>query len=150
MKLPESVLVLIHSPQREVLLLERNDASRGWQSVTGSRASPAEPLRDTAWREVAEETGIVVGSAAVPADRLRDLGRQHVYEILPAWAHRYAPGVTHNTEHVFTLEVDRGTPVRLSPHEHLRFEWLPWQDAAARCFSGTNAAAILDLGSSPR
>jgi len=150
MKLPESVLVLIHTPQRDVLLLERNDALRGWQSVTGSRASAAEPLRDTAVREVAEETGIVIGSAPVPAARLVDLDRRHVYEILPAWAHRYAPGITHNTEHVFTLQVDRGTPVRLSPHEHLRFEWLPWRDAAARCFSRTNAAAILDLGATAR
>ncbi|NKI95339.1 dihydroneopterin triphosphate diphosphatase [Rhizobacter sp. SG703] len=150
MKLPESVLVLIHTPQRDVLLLERNDALRGWQSVTGSRASADEPLRDTAVREVAEETGIVIGSAAVPATRLVDLDRRHVYEILPAWAHRYAPGITHNTEHVFTLQVDRGTPVRLSPHEHLRFEWLPWRDAAARCFSRTNAAAILDLGATAR
>lgn len=150
MKLPESVLVLIHTPQRDVLLLERRDAQRGWQSVTGSRASADEPLRDTAVREVAEETGIVIGSAAVPAARLVDLDRRHVYEILPAWAHRYAPGITHNTEHVFTLQVDRGTPVRLSPHEHLRFEWLPWRDAAARCFSRTNAAAILDLGATAR
>lgn len=150
MKLPESVLVLVHSPQREVLLLERNDESRGWQSVTGSRATPDEPLRDTAVREVAEETGIVVGSARVPAERLVDRQRCNVYEIMPAWSHRYAPGITHNTEHVFTLEVDRATPIRLSPHEHLRFEWLPWRDAAARCFSRTNAAAILDLGTLPR
>jgi len=150
MKLPESVLVLIHSPQREVLLLERTDALRGWQSVTGSRASADEPLRDTAVREVAEETGIVVGSPAVPDARLVDLNLRHVYEILPAWAHRYAPGVAHNTEHVFTLQVDRGTPIRLSPNEHLRFEWLPWRDAATRCFSRTNAAAILDLGNTPR
>ncbi|SHM39578.1 dihydroneopterin triphosphate diphosphatase [Rhizobacter sp. OV335] len=150
MKLPESVLVLIHSPQREVLLLERTDAPGGWQSVTGSRASADEPLRDTAVREVAEETGIAVGSPDVPAERLVDLDRRHVYEILPAWAHRYAPGVTHNTEHVFTLQVDRGTPIRLSPHEHMRFEWLPWRDAATRCFSRTNAAAILDLGNTPR
>lgn len=150
MKLPESVLVLIHSPQREVLLLERNDALRGWQSVTGSRATPDEPLRDTAVREVAEETGIVIGSATLPASRLVDRDHRNVYEILPAWAHRYAPGTTHNTEHVFTLEVDRATPIRLSPREHLRFEWLPWRDAATRCFSRTNAAAILELGTPAR
>jgi len=148
-KMPESVLVLIHTPQHELLLLERADAAGGWQSVTGSRASPDEALRDTACREVAEETGIVVGSPAVPAARLVDWQRRNVYPILPAWAHRYAPGVTHNTEHVFALQVERDTPIRLSPHEHVGWQWLPWREAAARCFSHTNAAAILHLAQAP-
>ena len=150
MKIPESVLVLIHSPQGEVLLLERADAPGSWQSVTGSRADAAEPLRDTAVREVAEETGLRIGSAGLPAEHLVDWDRRNVYPILPAWAHRYAPGTTHNTEHVFSLQVGRESPIRLNPHEHLHAEWLPWQQAAARCFSHTNAAAILHLGPSLR
>jgi dATP pyrophosphohydrolase len=150
MKIPESVLVLVHSPQREVLLLERADAPGSWQSVTGSRAMPDEALRATAVREVAEETGIAIGSPGVPAERLVDWGQRNVYPILPAWAHRYAAGVTHNTEHVFSLQVDRQTPIRLSPREHLRYRWLPWREAADCCFSHTNAAAILQLESLAR
>ena len=96
-------------------------------------------------REVEEETGIVIGSAAVPRSALRDWGLRNVYEIYPVWRHRYAPGVTHNTEHVFGLTVPAGTPVRLNPREHLQFAWWPWREAADRCFSPSNAEAILQL-----
>ena len=144
-KIPESVLVVIHTPEREVLLIERADRPGFWQSVTGSKDSPDEPLVDTARREVAEETGIVVGSAAVPGDALRDWQLANVYEIYPVWRHRYAPGVTRNTEHVFGLRVPRDIPVSLAPREHLQLIWLPWQAAADRCFSPSNAEAILQL-----
>jgi dATP pyrophosphohydrolase len=113
--------------------------------VTGSKDFPDEPLAQTAVREVAEETGIVVGSAGVPRSALRDWGLCNVYEIYPRWRHRYAPGVTHNTEHVFGLSVPAGTPVVLAPREHLRFTWLPWREAADRCFSPSNAEAVLHL-----
>jgi len=96
-------------------------------------------------REVAEETGIHIGSPAVPDTNLRDWAIRNVYEIYPVWRHRYAPGVTHNTEHVFGLRVPEGTPVVLAPREHTRFEWLPWREAADRCFSPSNAEAILQL-----
>jgi dihydroneopterin triphosphate diphosphatase len=128
-----------------VLLLERADHPGCWQSVTGSKDHPDEPLEQTCIREVAEETGIVVGSAAVPAAALLDWKLQNVYEIYPVWRHRYAEGVTHNTESVFGLAVAEGTPVRLSPREHLRFGWWPWREAADRCFSPSNAEAILQL-----
>jgi dATP pyrophosphohydrolase len=144
-KIPESVLVVIHTASLDVLLIERADKPGFWQSVTGSKDSLDEPPAETAVREVAEETGILVGSPDVPPDHLRDWGLRNVYEIYPVWRHRYAPGVTHNTEHVFGLRVPAGIPVTLNPREHLRFEWLPWQEAAHRCFSPSNAEAILQL-----
>jgi dATP pyrophosphohydrolase len=144
-KIPESVLVVIHTAGLDVLLIERADKPGFWQSVTGSKDSLDEPPAETAVREVAEETGIVVGSPDVPVAYLRDWGLRNVYEIYPVWRHRYAPGVTHNTEHVFGLRVPAGIPVILNPREHLRFDWLPWQEAADRCFSPSNAEAILQL-----
>jgi dihydroneopterin triphosphate diphosphatase len=144
-KIPESVLVVIHDPDWRVLVMERAANPGFWQSVTGSKDTVDEDPRWTACREVAEETGIVVGSAEVPDAALRDWQIRNVYEIYPVWRHRYAPGVTHNTEHVFGLRVPAGTPVVLSPREHTRFEWLPWREAADRCFSPSNAEAILQL-----
>jgi len=144
-KIPESVLVVIHTAALDVLLIERADKPGFWQSVTGSKDHLEEPPAETAAREVAEETGILVGSPEVPLAQLRDWGLRNVYEIYPVWRHRYAPGVTHNTEHVFGLRVPAGTHVTLNPREHLRFEWLPWQEAAHRCFSPSNAEAILQL-----
>ena len=144
-KIPESVLVVIHTPALDVLMIERADKPGYWQSVTGSKDAIDELLLDTCRREVAEETGITIGSHAVPLASLRDWQLANVYEIYPVWRHRYAPGVTHNTEHVFGLTVPVGTPVRLNPREHLRFEWLPWREAADRCFSPSNAEAVLQL-----
>ena len=118
-KIPESVLVVIHTPALDVLLLERADAPGFWQSVTGSKDGVGESLVETCIREVGEETGIVVGGAGIPASALRDCELVNVYEIYPRWRARYAPGVTHNTEHVFALEVPAGTPVVLAPREHV-------------------------------
>jgi dATP pyrophosphohydrolase len=144
-KIPESVLVVIHTPALEVLLIERADKPGYWQSVTGSKDRLDEPLVETCVREVAEETGIVIGSAAVPLDALHDWRVSNVYEIYSVWRHRYAAGVTHNTEHVFGLTVPAGTPVKLNPREHLAHAWLPWREAADRCFSPSNAEAVLLL-----
>jgi dATP pyrophosphohydrolase len=144
-KIPESVLVVIHTGTLDVLLLERADAPGFWQSVTGSKDSAAESLVETCVREVAEETGIAIGSAAVPLANLVDWQLANVYDIYPQWQHRYAEGVTRNTEHVFGLRVPRDTPVRPAPREHLRFEWLEWRAAADCCFSPSNAEAILQL-----
>jgi len=139
-KIPESVLVLIHTPQREVLLIERAGNPGFWQSVTGSKDTVNEPLLETALREVLEETGI----AAAPA-QLRDWGLSNVYEIYPVWRHRYAPGVTHNTEHVFSLCLPEACEVRLNPAEHTAWQWLPQHAAADLCFSPSNAEAVLLL-----
>jgi dATP pyrophosphohydrolase len=144
-KIPESVLVVIHTADLAVLLLERADQPGFWQSVTGSKDAAAESPAETCRREVAEETGILIGSAAVPDAALQDWGLRNVYEIYPVWRHRYADGVTHNTEHVFGLQVPPGMPVRLAPREHLNHLWLPWREAADRCFSPSNAEAILML-----
>lgn len=138
-KLPISVLVLIHTPQLEVLLLERASHPGFWQSVTGSREDQ-ESLLQTATREVAEETGI-----DAQQQFLVDWQITNRYRIFPEWRHRYAPGVTHNTEHVFALTVPPSTPVRLAPNEHLSFIWLPWHEAAEKCFSWSNRDAILLL-----
>ena len=144
-KIPESVLVVIHSADLQVLLIERADRLGFWQSVTGSKDFPDEPGEAAAIREVAEETGIVVGSQTVPLAHLQDWGMRNVYEIYPVWRHRYAPGVTHNTEQVFGLQVPRDVVITLAPREHVRFEWLPWREAADRCFSPSNAEAVLQL-----
>ncbi len=144
-KIPESVLVVIHTPALDVLLIERADKPGYWQSVTGSMDAIDEPLVETCGREVAEETGILIGSAGVPPDALRDWQLVNVYPIYPVWRHRYAPGVTHNTEHVFGLTVPAGSAVVLNPREHLNFVWLPWRKAADRCFSPSNAEAVLHL-----
>ena len=137
-KLPRSVLVVIHTPALDVLLIERADRPGSWQSVTGSLDAEDEPLDATARREVAEETGITGGV-------LCDWQQANVYEIWATWRHRYAPGVSHNTEHVFGLTVPAGTPVTLNPREHLAWVWLPWEAAAQRCFSPSNAQAIRRL-----
>jgi len=144
-KIPESVLVVIHTADRQVLLIERADHPGYWQSVTGSKDVDDEALVVTAQREVLEETGIAVGSPTVPLANLRDWHLSNVYEIYPVWRHRYASGVTHNTEHVFGLRVPRDVPIRISPREHLRHEWLDWRAAADKCFSPSNAEAVLQL-----
>ena len=144
-KIPESVLVVIHSADLQVLLIERADHPGFWQSVTGSKDAIDEPSAETAMREVAEETGIVVGSAAVPLTNLRDWALRNLYEIYPVWRHRYAPGVTQNTEHVFGLTVPRDITITLAPREHLNHVWLPWREAADKCFSPSNAEAVLQL-----
>ncbi|KAF1042631.1 MAG: Dihydroneopterin triphosphate diphosphatase [Herbaspirillum frisingense] len=156
-KIPESVLVVIHTAEREVLLIERADKAGFWQSVTGSKDTPDEVLSETARREVQEETGIAIAGAGVesvedavkgvPAANLRDWQLSNIYEIYPVWRHRYAPGVTKNTEHVFGLLVPRDIPVTLAPREHTRYQWLPYREAADRCFSPSNAEAILQLPS---
>jgi len=135
-KTPVSVLVVIYTPDLQVLLLERADHPGYWQSVTGS-CDPGESLRQTALREVAEETGL-----DAELYKFSDWKVENVFEIYTEWRHRYGPGVTHNTEHVFGLEVPQPAPVRLAPREHLNFVWLPWQEAAAKVFSWTNVAAI--------
>ncbi len=141
MKLPVSVLVVIHTRELEVLLLERASHPGYWQSVTGSLERPDEPLEAAAAREVREETGIEVS-----AGRLQRRPLASTFEIYAQWRHRFAPGVTHNTEHLFTLELAARSPVTLAPGEHIAFAWLPLREAAAKCFSWTNRDAIRLLG----
>jgi dihydroneopterin triphosphate diphosphatase len=139
-KIPESVLVVIHTPGLDVLLIERTDTPGYWQCVTGSKDTLEESWEATARREVLEETGIDCDTG-----RLIDWNLENVYDIYPHYLHRYGPGVTRNREHVFGLRVAEGTAVTLSPREHTAFQWLPWRDAADRCGSFSNAEAILLL-----
>ena len=146
-KIPESVLVVIYTEDLQVLLIERADHSGYWQSVTGSKDFQDEPLPMSAIREVREETGIVVAeeNGHVPLSNLRDWQLSNEYEIYPIWRHRYAPGISRNTEHVFGLLVPAGLPIVLAPCEHMQYRWLPYQKAADMCFSPSNAEAILQL-----
>ena len=141
-KIPESVLVVIHTPDLEVLLIRRTGGDGHWQSVTGSKDHLHEPFEDTARREVAEETGI---DTRAPGCTLTDWALENIYDIWPQWLHRYAPGVVRNRERVFGLCVPRGTAVVLNPREHDAWQWLPWQAAADTCFSPSNAEACLLL-----
>lgn len=153
-KIPESVLVVIHSAELDVLLIERADKHGYWQSVTGSKDAEDEPLRQTAMREVFEETGICIsdetseiegGSNRVPSKNLTNWQLSNIYEIYPIWRHRYAPGIVKNTEHVFGLLVPRDIRITLAPREHINYLWLPYREAADKCFSPSNAEAILQL-----
>lgn len=146
-KIPESVLIVIYTPSLEVLLIRRADTQDEvfWQSVTGSKDEVDEPLQVTAAREVWEESGIDCRLGAPLALQLCDWRLENRYSIYPRWRYRYAPGVTHNTEHVFGLRVPGIVPVRLSPREHTHHVWLPHQEAALRCFSPSNAEACLLL-----
>jgi len=136
-KIPVSTLVLVHTPDLRVLLLERADFPGYWQSVTGSQ-EPGETLRDTATRELREETAI----DAQVYGGVDDWQTSNVYDIYPRWRHRYPPGTTQNTEHVFALQVPDAVRVTLNPREHLTYLWLPWEEAAPKCFSWSNREAI--------
>ena len=138
-KQPISVLVLVYTPGLQVLLLERADRPGFWQSVTGSQLEH-ETLEQTALRELAEETGIDASQYV-----MTDWQQQNRYEIYLQWRHRYAPGVTHNTEHVFAVEVPGPLDIVLAPREHLDYAWLPWHEAAEKAFSWSNVEAIREL-----
>ena len=140
-KIPQSVLVVIHTPALEVLLIRRTDAGT-WQSVTGSKDFESEDWHSTAVREVQEETGI---DALHAHCQLRDWCLENVYEIYPMWRWRYHPQVSHNTERVFGLCVPTAQAVQLHDKEHTAWQWLPWREAADTCFSASNAEAILML-----
>ena len=132
---------MIYKSNRDVLLIERSDRAGFWQSVTGSLDAPNENLDEAATREVFEETGIQVDQ--LPKGALQSMHHQIEYEIYPEWRFRYPDGVTKNTEHWFALQVPEDTSVKLSPREHVAFQWLPFEEAAKKCFSPSNGEAIL-------
>jgi dihydroneopterin triphosphate diphosphatase len=139
-KTPISALVLIHTSDLQVLIMERADKPDFWQSVTGSVEGNETPY-EAAIREVQEETGL----NALDFD-FKDWRASNVYEIYPHWRHRYAPGVTENTEHLFGLCLPSTLPIRLAPKEHTNYEWVDWREAAQRVFSWTNVDALKRLG----
>lgn len=138
-KRPVSALIIIYTSALEVLLLERADYPGAWQSVTGSQEKD-EPIKDTAVREILEETGLDATNYLFV-----DWQIKNIYEIYERWRHRYAPGTLYNTEHVFGLELPSILPVQLSPREHINYKWVSWQEAAGLVFSPSNRAAILQL-----
>jgi len=140
-KTPVSVLVVIYTNDLQVLLIERADKAGFWQSVTGSVEDQDASLRDTAIREVFEETGLDTNQY-----NLTDWRASNVYEIYEHWRYRYAPGITQNTEHLFGLELPYTMPVKLAPDEHVSYEWVDWREAAKRVFSWTNVDALKRLG----
>ncbi len=137
-KIPQSVLVVVHTARLDVLLLER--AAQPRPLAVGDRLARAGRSRSsaTARRELLEETGLSLGT-------LTDWQLTNRYEIWPQWRARYAPEVTHNTEHVFGFRVDSPTVATLDPAEHVAQLWLPWQEAMAKVFSPTNRDAIRQL-----
>jgi dihydroneopterin triphosphate diphosphatase len=139
-KTPISALVLIHTPDLQVLMMERADKAGFWQSVTGSVEGNETPLQ-AAIREVFEETGLDATQY-----NLQDWQTSNVYEIYPHWRHRYAPGVVENREHLFGLELPTKLPIKLAADEHVRYEWVDWREAAKRVFSWTNVDALKRLG----
>ena len=139
-KIPRSVLVVIHTADLQVLLMERAPWPGFWQSVTGSVDFEDELLANTAVREVGEETGI-----DATLHSLADWGVENRFQIMNKWRSRYAPEVTHNLEHVFGLTVAARVPVTLAPREHSQFVWMPYREAAEKCFSWSNRDAILML-----
>ncbi len=139
-KTPISALVLIHTVDLQVLIMERADKVGFWQSVTGSVEGDETPMQ-TAIREVYEETGLDANQY-----NLQDWHASNIYEIYPHWRHRYAPGVTQNTENLFGLELPSPIAIKLTPNEHVRYEWVDWRVAATRVFSWTNIDAIKKLG----
>jgi dATP pyrophosphohydrolase len=146
-KIAQSVLVVIYTPALDVLLIRRADTldTEFWQSVTGSKDDAAHSFEETAIREVQEETGIACAPGQPLHAGLQDWQLENVYDIYARWLHRYAPGTVLNTERVFGLQVPQDTPVALSPREHTAYQWLPYRQAAERCFSPSNAEAILLL-----
>ena len=128
---------MIYTAGGDYLLLERRRPVGYWQSVTGS-LEWGELADAAARREVIEETGITQGV-------LVNLQWTQVYEILPAFGKVYAPGITRNLEHAFSLRLVQRVPVTLSESEHVRSRWVTGPEAVDTVSSSTNRAVIDSL-----
>lgn len=132
-KRPESVLVVVYTRDRQVLLLRRHQPTYFWQSPAGSMKWNETPAV-AAQRELCEETSL-------EATVLKWLGK-HSYIIYPMWRQRYAPGVIENTEHMFHLELNAVQEIVMDSREHSEYRWLSQQEAALLAYSYTNRVAI--------
>ncbi len=130
------MLVLIHDQNQHVLLLQRDDDSTFWQSVTGTMEGDESPV-ETAIREVLEETGIDVIAEGY---QLIDCRYTNQYQIRSQWLDRYPPDTVYNTEYCFVLEVKRTDNIKLT--EHLSFAWHTKKDAIKIAWSKSNKDAI--------
>jgi dATP pyrophosphohydrolase len=136
-KIPKSVLVIVYTKDKKVLLLKKKENRDMWQSVTGSLQIDEKPIQ-AAKRELYEETGI-------NSDNIIDCGKQYIFEIYDMWKYKYDDGVTHNTEHVFKLELDNIIDIKIDKSEHVSYQWFSRVKAAEIVFSHTNRQAIFDL-----
>jgi len=146
-KQPRSVQIVIFTETekgRDYLLLRRVQSHGGfWQSVTGSLEANETHL-DAAVREVYEETGY-----RPLASDLIELGLVNVFEIAPLWRAKYAPGVTHNEEVCFALEVARQDVV-IDRIEHDTFAWVDYDTALTMIYWESTRCAFAAVADLPR
>ena len=135
-KRPESVVVVVYTSTLEVLLLCRREPANFWQSVTGSLEAGELPIQ-AARRELAEETGL-------HADVLDHRTSRH-FPIRAEWRRRFAPGVTENLEHEFSVQLPDRCDVVLDPAEHVAYCWVPIIEAMGKVSSRTNRAALQSI-----
>jgi dihydroneopterin triphosphate diphosphatase len=137
-KRPESVLVLVYTPDAEILILERRQPTGFYQSVTGS-LEWGEGHAEAALRELREETGLDPETSPAPCHLEAD------FEIHPAWRHRFPPGTESNHETVFCWRAPGPLPIRINPDEHVSWQWLPFDRALEAMSSWTNRRALLQV-----
>ena len=133
----QSVLVVIYAKSsNRVLMLQRQDDSTFWQSVTGTLEANETP-RATAIREVWEEVGLKIEENSTA---LFDCKESIEFEIFPHFRYKYAPNVTHCREYWFLLAMEQEFELVLS--EHLAYQWVSPEKAIQMTKSSNNAEAI--------
>ncbi len=118
------------------LLLRRTDERGGfWQPVTGKiKKKQSELPKEAAIREVFEETGL--------EGELLDLDYIHSFYIEPQFLKKPQTKPQTNLEYSFALRTKKQA-VKLSPKEHIDFEWLPYKEAYKRLVWNGNQRAFL-------
>jgi dATP pyrophosphohydrolase len=146
-KQPRSVQVVVFAEtgQGRAYLLLRRVQSHGsfWQPVTGSLEGD-ETHAEAAVREVYEETGY-----RPQVGELIELGVVNVFEIAPQWRVKYAPGVTHNEEVCFALQVAEQDVV-VDPIEHDAYAWVDYDTALEMIYWDSNRRAFAAVADLPR